>query len=112
MTPIQQTHNQQQTTPQAAGQQFPVLRLRSPATNTMGQGPQQPLARCLSAPTNMDYSMNTPNVPTPQSAGSFNMGSVSMNTSEQTVPAPASNEALNQFFQNTEEELNASRVRQ
>ena len=113
MTPMQQhPQNQQQTTPQAPGPQYPVLRLWSLATNTMGQGSQQPLARCVSAPSHIDFNLNTPNMPTPPSAGAFPMGNISQNIShnsmDQSVTAPASNEALKQFSQNMEAELTAS----
>ena len=109
MTPIQQHQpNQQQTTPQAPVPQYPVLRLPSPAPNTMGQGSQQPLARCVSAPSHIDFNLHTPNLPTPPSAGAFNMGNISQNSTDQSVSAPASNEALKQFSQNMEAELTAS----
>ena len=112
MTPIQQQQPlQQQTTPQAHGPQYPVLRLPSPAPNTMVQGSQAPLGRCVSAPSQIDYTaMHTPNIPTLPSVGSFQPISqnLSQNSLDQSVTAPPSNEALNQFSKNMEEELSAS----
>ena len=109
MTPIQQQQPlQQQTTPQAHGPQYPVLRLPSPASNPMVQAP---LGRCVSAPGQIDYTaMHTPHVPTPPSVGSFQPISqnLSQNSLDQSLTAPPSNEALNQFSKNMEEELSAS----
>ena len=111
MTPIQQQQPlQQQTTPQAHGPQYPVLRLPSPAANPMVQGSQAPLGRCVSAPGQIDYNLNTPHVPTPPSVGPFQPISqnLSQNSLDQSLTAPPSNEALNQFSKNMEEELSAS----